>query len=76
MRRETKENKRKKTQGNNQRQANKGKQAQERKETKATCIESKKKNMMRRETEAPRGRHIACTLSRVVTLFSRLQSIF
>ena len=49
---------------------------QERKETKATCIESKKKNMMRRETEAPRGRHIACTLSRVVTLFSRLQSIF
>ena len=66
----------KKTQGNNQRQTNKGKQAQERKETKATCIESKKKNMMRRETEAPRGRHIACTLSRVVTLFSRLQSIF
>ena len=37
-----------------------------------TCMESKKKNMMRRETEAPRGRHIACTLSRVVTLFSRL----
>ena len=39
-----------------------------------TCMESKKKNMMRRETEAPRGRHIACTLSRVVTLFSRLRN--
>ena len=38
-----------------------------------TCMESKKKNMMRRETEAPKGRHIACTLSRVVTLFSRLK---
>ena len=36
-------------------------------------MESKKKNMMRRETEAPKGRHIACTLSRVVTLFSRLK---
>jgi hypothetical protein len=38
----------------------------------SSCIESKKKNMMRRETEAPSGRHMACTLSRVVTLFSLL----
>ena len=43
--------------------------------TTVTCMESKKKNMMRRETEAPRGRHIACTLSSVVTLFSRLKFI-
>ena len=37
-------------------------------------MESKKKNMMRRETEAPRGRHIACRESRVVTLCSLLFS--
>ena len=35
-----------------------------------SCIESKKKNMMRREREAPRGRHMACRLSMVVTLVS------
>ena len=29
------------------------------------CIESKKKNMTSRETEAPRGKHIACSESRV-----------
>lgn len=31
------------------------------------CIESKKKNMMRRDTDAPRGRHNACIVSRVCT---------
>lgn len=34
------------------------------------CIESKKKNMMRRDTDAPRGRHNACIVSRVCTLLS------
>ena len=38
-------------------------------------MESKKKNMMRRETEAPRGRHMACSESSEVTLLaSRLLS--
>jgi hypothetical protein len=31
-------------------------------------MESKKKNMMSSETEAPRGRHMACSESSVVTL--------
>ena len=34
-------------------------------EAKSICIESKKKNMTRREMEAPRGRHMAWRLSRV-----------
>ena len=75
MGRETEQNKEKQTQGNKQREKQRETSTAKEK-TKGTCIESKKKNMMRRETEAPRGRHIACTLSRVVTLFSRLQSIF
>jgi hypothetical protein len=29
------------------------------------CMESKKKNMTRRETEAPRGKHKACIVSKV-----------
>ena len=29
------------------------------------CIESKKKNMTSREMEAPRGRHMACSESKV-----------
>ena len=29
------------------------------------CIESKKKNMTRSDTEAPRGKHMACKKSRV-----------
>ena len=33
-------------------------------------MESKKKNIIRRETEAPKGRHMACKLSSVVTLLS------
>lgn len=31
------------------------------------CMESKKKNMTRRETEAPRGRQRACIVSKVWT---------
>ena len=47
-----------------------------------TCIESKKKNIINKEREAPRGRHMACTLSSVVTLlfsffsFSSPSSLF
>lgn len=37
---------------------------------KSICMESKKKNMTRSEMEAPRGRHSACIVSRVCTLFS------
>merc|ERR1719471_1261300 len=36
----------------------------------SSCVESKKKNMMRSEKDAPSGRHIACKLSSVVTLDS------
>ena len=32
---------------------------------KSICIESKKKNITKREMEAPKGRHIACKESRV-----------
>ena len=35
-----------------------------------SCIESKKKNIMRRESDAPKGRHMAWRLSIVVTLDS------
>ena len=34
-------------------------------EAKSICMESKKKNMTRREMEAPSGRHMACRESRV-----------
>jgi len=34
------------------------------------CIESKKKNMISKENDAPTGRHIACRESRVVILLS------
>jgi hypothetical protein len=34
------------------------------------CIESKKKNMTNKEMLAPRGKHRACIVSRVCTLFS------
>lgn len=37
---------------------------------KSICMESKKKNMTRREMEAPSGRHRACIVSSVCTLFS------
>ncbi len=37
--------------------------------TVGTCMESKKKNMMRSEIEAPSGRHMACSESRVCTPF-------
>uniref|UniRef100_A0A6B0U8Q4 Uncharacterized protein n=1 Tax=Ixodes ricinus TaxID=34613 RepID=A0A6B0U8Q4_IXORI len=37
---------------------------------KSICMESKKKNMTRSEMDAPRGRHKACTVSRVCTLVS------
>jgi len=40
------------------------------KTAKRSCIESKKKNIMRREMEAPSGRHRACIVSRVWTLLS------
>ena len=36
-------------------------------EAKSICMESKKKNMTNKEMEAPKGRHIACILSRVCT---------
>ena len=35
-----------------------------------TCMESKKKNMISSEREAPTGRHMACSESSVVTLLS------
>ena len=35
-----------------------------------TCMESKKKNMISSEREAPTGRHMACNESSVVTLLS------
>lgn len=34
---------------------------------KSSCIESKKKNMTRRETDAPSGKHSACIVSNVWT---------
>lgn len=34
---------------------------------KRSCIESKKKNMTRRETDAPSGKHKACIVSSVCT---------
>ena len=34
-------------------------------EAKSICMESKKKNMTNREMEAPNGKHIACSESRV-----------
>lgn len=34
-------------------------------------MESKKKNIMRRDKEAPTGRHMACKESNVVTLLSK-----